>query len=251
MKLSFVIPAYNEEDGIAKTLKTIPVKALTKAGYTVETLVVDNDSTDKTAAIAKANGARVIREPKRGYGNAYKAGFDHATGDIIITGDADATYPFDALPKLLPHVLAQDLHFVSTDRLTNLHSGVMSRMHLFGNRLLSRLMRLLFRAPYHDSQSGMWIFRRNIWPHLEVTHNGMPFSQELKIEAHIKGFRCGELPIEYRPRLGHAKLSYTDAFRTMFQLFKKRLFMQKYHVPRVRTSVSPHDTQGSGNHVGP
>jgi glycosyltransferase involved in cell wall biosynthesis len=227
MKISVVIPAYNEEDGISHTIKTIPTKKLQTAGYDVEILVVDNASTDNTAAIATKCGARVVYQPLRGYGNAYKAGFENATGDIIVTGDADATYPFDALPSLIQKFRTEDVHFMNTNRLNNLEAGVMRRTHVFGNWLLTRVMRLLFRVPFHDSQSGMWIFWRSVWPSLDVRHGGMPFSQEIKIEAHAKGFRCSETEVEYRQRVGNVKLSVVDAWRTMSELFKKRLVLRK------------------------
>ncbi|HEV2402804.1 MAG TPA: glycosyltransferase family 2 protein [Candidatus Saccharimonadales bacterium] len=223
MKITIVIPAYNEEDGIGPTLDSIPIEALRTAGYEVEKLVVDNASSDLTAKIARAHGARVVYQPKRGYGNAYKAGFENAQGDIIATGDADTTYPFDALPEILAKLHAEDLDFITTNRLSKLYPRAMQPTHIFGNYVLSLTMRILFRTPFRDSQSGMWIFRRTVWQHLEVKHNGMPFSQEIKVEAFLKGFRCAEVPIVYRQRVGEVKLSVVDAWRTMSELFKKRL----------------------------
>ncbi len=227
MKLSVVIPAYNEEKGIGPTLDSIPVQELSDLGYDVEKLVVNNASSDKTAEIAKRHGAIVIDQPKRGYGNAYKAGFQNAQGDIIATGDADMTYPFDALPALLQKMQQNNLDFVSTDRLSELTPGSMRSSHIFGNKLLTVVMRVLFKTPFRDSQSGMWVFKRSIWSQLDVKHNGMPFSQEIKVEAHAKGFRCAEYPIEYRKRIGTVKLSFNDAWRNMSELFKKRRILKK------------------------
>ena len=82
-KISFVIPALNEEAGIGLVLGEIPVSKLNKQGYEVEVIVVDNASTDRTAEIAREHGARVVYEANRGYGNAYKAGFPRARGDIV------------------------------------------------------------------------------------------------------------------------------------------------------------------------
>lgn len=222
-KISVVIPALNEEKGIGPAIDQIPVAKLNEMGYEVEILVVDNGSKDKTAQMATEKGARVIHQPIRGYGNAYKAGFDNATGDIIATGDADMTYPFDALPGLLEYLNRENIEFLSTDRLTKLNNKAMTFSHIFGNWLLSSVTRLLFRWPYKDSQSGMWIFRRYIWPQIDVRSGYMPFSQELKLEAFAKGFVCAETPIEYRPRVGEVKLNATkDGLRNMTQLFLKR-----------------------------
>ena len=93
-KITVVIPALNEEQAIGSVIKEIPTNELKKMGYRVEIMVIDNGSKDKTKYIAHDNGAKVIVQPIKGYGNAYKAGFANATGDIIATGDADLTYPF-------------------------------------------------------------------------------------------------------------------------------------------------------------
>jgi glycosyltransferase involved in cell wall biosynthesis len=223
-KVSVVIPALNEEQGIGHVLDQIPVKHLKAAGYETEMLVIDNGSSDDTVKIARAHGARVIVQPVRGYGNAYKAGFANATGDIIATGDADMTYPFDTLPEILERMEKDKLEFITTDRLSLLDPDAMSQWHLFGNIFLTKLARLLYGWPYKDSQSGMWVFKRSIWPKLEVHSKGMPFSQELKLEAYMKGFRNAELPIEYRVRAGQVKLSgLGDPIRTTSHLFVKRL----------------------------
>lgn len=237
MKLTIVIPAYNEEDGIGPTLDSIPTSELIAAGYEVEKLVVNNASTDLTAIVALKHGARVVFQSKRGYGNAYQTGFEHATGDIIASGDADMTYPFDRLPEILRKMKDEDLDFLNTDRLSNLRHGVMQPSHIFGNYVLSFIMHLLFNVPFKDSQSGMWIFKRSIWQYLTVEHTGMPFSQEIKIEAYMKGFRCAELPIEYRNRIGSEKLSVIDAWRTMYELFKKRFTLKKEYLDLTTEEV--------------
>ena len=82
----------------------------------------------------------------------------------------------------------------------------MKSSHRVANLILTGFCQTVFRSPFHDSQSGMWIFRRDIWQHLDVRAKGMAFSQELKHEAYLKGFRCGEAPIEYRVRGGAVKL---------------------------------------------
>jgi hypothetical protein len=224
MLLSVVIPALNEEHGIGDVLKEIPIAKLGDMDYGVEVIVVDNGSVDDTAHIACSHGATVVVQPMRGYGNAYKAGFAYATGDVVATGDADLTYPFTDLPKILRRMEQRHLEFVSTDRLSGLRDGVMTRSHVFGNWLLSLVTKVLFRWPHKDSQSGMWIFKRYVWDALDVRSSGMPFSQELKIEAFVRGFRCDEVPIEYRARAGKEKLNtITDGLGNIAQLVTKRI----------------------------
>lgn len=222
--VSIVIPAFNEVDNIPKVMANIPGDELVRAGYEVEVIVVDNASTDGTGAVAAALGATVIVQPMRGYGNAYHAGFDAARGDVIATGDADCTYPFDALPGLVEHLVSNGLDFLSTNRLGRDNRPAMKGSHNAGNRLLTAASRAFFRSPFHDSQSGMWIFRREMWRHVDVRSGGMPFSQEIKNEAYLKGFGCEEVAIEYRPRGGDVKLhALHDGIRNASQLVSHRL----------------------------
>jgi glycosyltransferase involved in cell wall biosynthesis len=232
--LSVVIPAYNEQESIAQTLASIPVRRLESTGLGVEILVVDNGSTDDTGRLARAHGARVIVQPVRGYGNAYRAGFANCLGDIIATGDADLTYPFEILPDAIAMLDAQRLDFLSTNRLESLTPQAMSRSHLWGNRVLSTMTHLLFRLPFDDSQSGMWVFRRHVLSGLRLAAGGMAFSQALKVEVFRRGFRCGELPITYRPRGGRTKMRpVRDGLGNVGQLVASRFRATEPVGPRL------------------
>jgi len=222
--VTVVIPALNEEQGIGDVIKEIPINELKKMGYNTEVLVIDNGSQDQTPHIARTHGAKVIIQPIRGYGNAYKAGFANATGSIIATGDADMTYPFNILPGVIKLIEDTGVDFVNTNRLTTLKHEAMEGSHVLGNHVLTGLARILYGWPFKDSQSGMWIFKRSIWKDLRVNSSGMPFSQELKIEAYIRGFKCIEIPIDYRARAGEGKLNTVrDGIGNIKQLIKKRL----------------------------
>jgi glycosyltransferase involved in cell wall biosynthesis len=220
-----VIPALNEEASIAETIRSVPVGALRTCGYDVEVLIVDNGSTDRTAQFARQEGAHVLVQPVRGYGNAYKAGFANCNADIIATGDADLTYPFDMLPEVLAIFERLHLEFLSTDRLLTFNRDAMTRSHVVGNFLLSAMSHVLYTdLPFRDSQSGMWVFRRYVWDRSSVRSPGMAFSQELKVEAFRNGFRCAEIPIEYRTRGGQKKLrTVRDGARNASQLLAHRL----------------------------
>jgi glycosyltransferase involved in cell wall biosynthesis len=222
--VSVVIPAYNEQDNIPQVLAAVPVDRLREAGFGVEVLVVDNGSTDRTGYAARSHGARVIVQPVKGYGNAYKAGFANCRGDVIATGDADLTYPFDILPQALGQLDHERLDFITTDRLGALDPESMTRSHVWGNRALSFLTRALFDVPFRDSQSGMWIFRRDVLRKLRLRSGGMAFSQELKVEAYRRGFRCAEIPIAYFPRGGETKnRTIVDGVGNLSQLIAARL----------------------------
>jgi glycosyltransferase involved in cell wall biosynthesis len=217
--LSVVIPALNERENLEGLFAGIPIDQLKDIGWETEVLLVDNGSTDGTGAMARSLGAHVIVQPERGYGNAYKLGFANASGEVVVAGDADLTYPFDMLPKLLRHFVERRLDFLSTNRLVPTNREAMKPSHSVGNHVLSAVSSSLFRAPFKDSQSGMWIFRRAIWSHLDVRSGGMAFSQELKNEAFLKHFRCGEADIEYRARGGDQKLNATkDGVKNLAQL---------------------------------
>lgn len=235
MKISVVIPALNEEAGIEAVIKQIPTAQLSEAGFESEIIVVDNGSVDKTAEIARSAGANVILEKARGYGNAYKAGLGSATGDIVITGDADMTYPFDKTLELVRYLLDNDIEFLNTNRLSELNPGLTARLHAAGTYVLTIMMRLFFRCPFRDSQSGMWIFRRYIWERINVRSTGMPFSQEIKIEAFMGGFRCAEIPIEYRDRVGESKLdTWNDGIGAIKQLLGKRFEKKKKKLAQLK-----------------
>ncbi len=219
-EVSVVIPTMNEGASIGAVIDEVRAAL---AGRDVEILTVDTDSRDRTNEIAAAKGARVVPEPRRGYGRAYKTGFAEARGTYVLTLDADLTYPADRFPDLLKPLESGVADFVAGERMTRLTPAAMTGMHRIGNTMLNLAFRFLYRHPIRDSQSGMWAFRRDILPRLHVVHDGMPFSEELKAEVIRKGFRYLEVPIDYRPRAGEKKIrSFKDAFLNFFWLFRKR-----------------------------
>jgi glycosyltransferase involved in cell wall biosynthesis len=224
-KLSIIVPALNEEDGIENTIGAIPKEALERLNFETQVIVVDNDSHDGTGDLARRAGAEVIFEAKRGYGRALKAGFHHASGDLIATADADASYPVEDIPRLVGILEEEGLDFVTTDRFSLLEKGVMTFRNRVGNRILTLAMRCLFRLDIKDSQSGMWVFRRSLLDTVVLRSNGMALSEELKIEAcHFSGARWKEIPIRYRARLGEVKLrGWRDGLGNLLSLVRKRI----------------------------
>jgi glycosyltransferase involved in cell wall biosynthesis len=216
-RTSVVIPTLNEGASIGQVLDELPKGLL-------EVLIIDGNSKDGTQETARAKGARVIVEPRRGYGRAYKTGFLAAKGDFIATLDGDLTYPAPRIGELVGLLVAKDLDLITCDRLTTLRREAMSLKHRFGNFVLSVTARVLFRVPIKDSQSGMWVFRREILQDLTLTADGMPFSEELKVEAfRARRGRCKEVPIDYRVRVGEAVLStWRDGLSNLAFLWKKR-----------------------------
>ena len=217
-RITVVIPCLNEEEGIRQVLQDLP-------DFVDEIIVVDNNSTDRTAEISRAMGAIVIKEVNRGYGRAYKKGFSFASGDIIVTLDGDHSYPVDALSYLLEAFLHCKVGFLSASRFPTLDQNAMSLKHRVGNRILSLAMSVLFFRWINDSQSGMWVFRRTALEKMKLTSDGMAFSEEIKIEAirnRAIGFR--EIFINYSQRVGEIKLQpWRDGLRNILFLLRKRL----------------------------
>ncbi len=224
------MPTLNEEKGVGKTIDAINGDYFKKNKWNLEIIIIDGDSTDKTREIAEKKGAKSIIEKRKGYGRAYKTGMPQATGDIIVTGDADATYPFDHIHEYIQLLLGENLDFITTDRFAELKTGSMSVKHAFGNFILVTALRILFFINIKDSQSGMWIFKKEaldkIHP-LEEFNDGMPFSEELKIEMFsAKTVKTKEIPSKLYAREGEVKLeSFKDGWRNLKFLFKKRLYL--------------------------
>src|SRR5256714_5213129 len=199
--ITVIIPCLNEEQGIRRVLESMPE-------FVDEVIVVDNNSTDRTSAVAASLGAKVVREQVRGYGRAYKRGFASATSDLIVTLDGDHSYPVDALSYLIEAFRHLEIDFLNASRFPVRDRRAMSFKNKFGNLILSMAMSLLFFRWVRDSQSGMWVFRRAILKEMKLESDGMAFSEELKIEAlrHPR-IRFGEISIQYSSRLGETKLN--------------------------------------------
>ena len=218
-EVSVVIPTMNEEESIGEVMDAINL-ALEDMSY--EVMIVDTNSKDKTREIAVSKGARVIDEPRRGYGRAYKSGFKEAKGTFIATLDADCTYPAGDIPKFISILKEQNLDFISGDRLTKLNKEAMNGKHRLGNKLLNIGARVCFGFRTADSQTGMWVFKRAVLARLNMTSNEMAFSEEIKIEAHEK-VKYLEVPIIYSPRKGEVKLNtWRDGFNNLMFFPSKR-----------------------------
>ena len=220
--ISVVIPTIDEEASIGKVVERLK-QSLREAGEEFEIIVVDTNSRDRTREIAASLGCRVIVEPERGYGRAYKTGFAHAKGDIIVTLDADASYPPEAIPELLSVFRKENLDFLTADRFSLMSRDVMNTTHRLGNWILNLATLMLFNVKINDSQSGMWILRKDRLPELDMKSNGFPFSEEIKIKA-AKRLRFKEVPIRYTTRLGEKKLNtWKDGWNNLKFLVKLRM----------------------------
>src|SRR6266436_8953432 len=135
--ITVVIPCLNEEQGIEGVLRAMP-------DFVDETIVVDNNSSDRTSDVASSLGAKVIREDVRGYGRSYKRGFAVATGDLIVTLDGDHSYPVDALSYLIEAFRHLEVDFLNASRFPVRDRHAMSFKHKVGNLILSLAMSALY-----------------------------------------------------------------------------------------------------------
>lgn len=208
----------NEES----TIGTV-IDGLKKLNSEVEVIVVDTASHDRTREIAAEKGARVIDQPKRGYGVAYKTGLNEATGEIVVCLDGDGTYPTDVISPLIEILEMDEVDFISCDRITLRTAKNYTTLHYVGNSVLTRAIGLLFKVSLKDSQSGMWVFRSGIYKEMVNLSDGMSFSQDIKIEA-IKLGKFIEIPIKYGVRITKPKLkTWRDGFSNLFYVFIKRV----------------------------
>lgn len=228
VSVTVILPTRNEEEALGDTVDAIP------RGWCkdLEIMIVDGSSTDRTREIAIEKGIRVHLEPRKGYGRAYRTGFVVAKNDIIVTMDADCTYPAELIPKLVKKLLDDDLQFITCDRLTLAEEGSMSGIHGFGNWGLSFTARLLFGYGIKDSQSGMWVFRKSIFDdeNMRPTNDGMPLSEEIKILArkHLGKEKAIEISTPYRPRVGEAEIhTWGDGWKNLKFLYSKRFGLNK------------------------
>lgn len=217
LTVSVVIPCFNEEEGVAHVLRGMP-------DYVDEVIVVDNNSTDGTAEVARELGAIVIHESRKGYGSAYQAGLPVATGDIVATVDGDGTYPSTMIAPLIDAILAGGLDFISASRFPLQDPRAMRRRNWLGNMVLTWTTRILYWRWIADSQSGMWVFRRSALRWIRPCQTGMAFSEEIKLEAiRAPQVRFGERPIAYYERIGETKLfTWQDGFKNLWFLFVYR-----------------------------
>jgi len=209
--LSVVIPAYNEENGIADIVeRVLSVKEpLAEAGVSdMELIVVDDGSRDRTAEIVeRCPDVRLIRHAtNKGYGAALKTGFSNAKGDLLAFLDADGTYPPEFFPKLCQAAIEQEADLVIGSRMAGEESE-MPVTRRIGNFFFANLISLISNHRISDSSSGMRVLRREVLPALYPLPDGLNFTPVMSTRALHEGIKMVEVPITYSERVGRSKLS--------------------------------------------
>ncbi len=215
VEVSVVLPCLDEERGVGECVRTA-LGAMAAMGVSGEVVVVDNGSTDRSAELAAEAGARVVHEPRRGYGSAYLRGFEEARGRFLVMADADTTYDLEDLPRFVEPLTRGECDLVMGNRLGGeIRPGAMPWTHRWiGNPVLSGMLRLLFRTRIADAHCGMRGITREAYRRLGLRTTGMELASEMVVSALREGLVIHEIPIAYHPREGESKLSgVRDAWR--------------------------------------
>jgi glycosyltransferase involved in cell wall biosynthesis len=179
-KISLVVPCRNEARIIGPFIRRVP-------NYVDEIIIVDNNSTDGTAAVARKYGARVIRERREtrgiGYGYAHQTGAAQATGDYIVAMDGDDTYPVLSIHTIITYMEKYSLDIVFCNRLPLTNTKAISWIRQLGIHLLNWEVLFLYGKHINDILTGMWIARKEVFGELTATSGDWNYSPEIKIAA--------------------------------------------------------------------
>jgi len=215
VEVSVILPTKNESKTIGTCIKKIK-SVFEKYGIDGEIIVSDN-SEDETPQIAKALGVKVVTPDRMGYGYAYRYAFRYARGKYIVMGDADDTYDFMEMPKLLEPLMKGEADLVIGSRFKGeIRKGAMPWLHRYiGNPLLTWFLNFFYKAGVSDAHSGFRAIRKDALDKMNLRSSGMEFASEMIIEATKLGLRIKEVPITYHPRKsGGSKLrSFSDGWR--------------------------------------
>lgn len=226
MKITFLIPAYNEAATIGSVLDAIVALPVDR-----EILVVDDGSTDETASIVSARADKdpsivLLSKPNGGKGSALRAGIPGCTGDIIVIQDADMEYDPAEVPELVAPILDGRADVVYGSRLTG---GRAQRAYLFwhmiGNRFLSLLTGLLFNTTLSDMETGYKAFRAEVLKSLRLTEDQFGIEPEITGQICRRDLRIYEVPVSYygRTHTEGKKITWRDGFRAIRVLVRVRV----------------------------
>jgi len=221
-KVCVLLPTLNEAASIGQVIDEIPADKIINNGYDLDILVVDGQSKDNTVEIAKSKGARVIIEPAAGKAAAIHYAFTHIDADYIIMLDSDYTYPTKYIPDMVEKL--QKYPVVIGSRLKGKREkGALCLRNLIGNYMLTLLANILYLKNISDLCTGYWGFRKEVIEQLELDSVGFQLEADFLVQISKKGINIGEIPVEYRQRIGKAKLSgWKDGFNIALFLIRKR-----------------------------
>ncbi len=223
--ISVIIPAFNEAASIANVLRDIPMDLVQ------EVVVVDNNSTDQTAEVARSNGATVLSETQQGYGFACLKGIDYLTQrqeqpDIVVFLDADySDYPTEIKDVVKPIIEGDHDMVIGSRVLGEREKGSLTPQQMFGNWLATRLLRLFYRVRYTDLGPFRAI-KFNKLLEMDMKDQTYGWTVEMQVKASKHKLKTCEVPVSYRKRIGESKISGTvkgsilAGYKILFTIFK-------------------------------
>jgi glycosyltransferase involved in cell wall biosynthesis len=227
VKVAVALPCYNEAMTIAKVVRDFR-QALPGA----DILVFDNNSSDATAEQALSAGARVVQVPQQGKGNVVRAIFDTVSANVLVMADGDDTYPASEVGALIQPVLEGRADMVVGNRIVKLETGAMRNLHEFGNRMINRVINIVFGTMHSDILSGFRAFNRRFMESVPILATGFEVETELNLQARRVGLNVLEVPCSYRsrPEGSESKLrTFSDGrriMRTALTIFRDHYPMQ-------------------------
>lgn len=225
-KIAVVIPCFNEAEGIAEVIKGFPHDTLAHQGLELQVFVVDNNSTDDTARVAKDAGATVITEREKGKGNALRKGFQSLPDDIdyVAMLDGDNTYSPGEILRLIEPLQSDFCDVVIGSRLGgNIQDAAMSRLNYVGNKLFTGSARLLYGANMTDVLTGYFAWKKSALDELSphIVSSGFAIEMEMITKMARLGHRVTSVPISYTPRAGESNLHpLRDGSRILVMLLR-------------------------------
>jgi len=229
-KIAAIIPCYNEAAGIESVIAGFPYDMLEKNGLTVTVYVVDNNSSDNTAAIAEKAGAVILHEPKKGKGNAMRAGFQNIPDDVdyVVMLDGDDTYSSRELFRLVEPLMSDFCDVIVGSRLGGyIQPRAMNSRSRVGNWLFTNAVRMLYHANVSDVLTGYFAWKKSalddLRPH--ITSTGFAIEMEMITKMAQLKQRIIAVPISYHPRTGQSNLRpFRDGFRILAMLLKNLMW---------------------------
>lgn len=225
-KISVIIPCYNEEKGVGKVIRNIPFKKLKHLGYDTSVIVIDNNSTDKTARIARSLGATVYKEKEQGKGNAIRTAFRKIDSDTdyVVMLDGDNTYKAKEIPRVVEPLRSNFCDVIIGSRLEGKIKGsALSMSHRLANWFFTFFVRRFYLTNTSDTCTGYFAWKKKVIDGLlpNIKSHGFAIETEMITKMAKLGYKMFSVPITYDARAGHSKLSpIMDGLRITWMLIK-------------------------------